>query len=281
MAHVRTVRGAALGPALLPVLKTTLLNRHDEGPPALIGQGPGSNRGAQHVPQENSDAQASEARPPENRRTPPEWILWQVADSAFPVGGFAHSGGLEAAWQTGEIRGREDLLGFLKDSLLQVGVSVLPFVRSAYEAPLRFAEWDALCDVWISNHVANRASRLQGRAFWTAAGRAFFGEVHAAPEPGHLAPVMGVILGRLELSWVTASRLFLFLHLRGLISASVRLGIIGPLEAQSMQHGMAAVAEKVAETCAKRTLDQVAQTAPIQDLLQGMQDQLYSRLFQS
>jgi urease accessory protein len=38
-------------------------------------------------------------------KTPDEdWLLWQLADSAFPTGGFAHSGGLEAAWQHGEIR---------------------------------------------------------------------------------------------------------------------------------------------------------------------------------
>ena len=26
------------------------------------------------------------------------WLVWQIADSGFPTGGFAHSGGLEAAW---------------------------------------------------------------------------------------------------------------------------------------------------------------------------------------
>lgn len=28
---------------------------------------------------------------------PSDWIAWQLCDSAFPAGAFAHSGGLEAA----------------------------------------------------------------------------------------------------------------------------------------------------------------------------------------
>ena len=37
-----------------------------------------------------------------------DWLTWQVVDSAFPTGAFAHSFGLESAWQQGEV---EDLGG--------------------------------------------------------------------------------------------------------------------------------------------------------------------------
>ena len=47
-----------------------------------------------------------------------DWLIWQMVDTAFPSGGFAHSAGLEAAVQWGELQpaGRLDL--FLRESLL-------------------------------------------------------------------------------------------------------------------------------------------------------------------
>ena len=32
-----------------------------------------------------------------------DWITWQLADSAFPAGGYAHSAGVESAMQAGVI----------------------------------------------------------------------------------------------------------------------------------------------------------------------------------
>lgn len=218
-----------------------------------------------------------------------EWLLWQLADSAFPTGGFAHSGGLEAAWQQGEIEGRRGLQEYLEASLHQAGTASVPWVTTAHAHPERLAELDLWCDAWLSNHVANRASRQQGRAFWTAVVCAFPGvtpdgggkETRGTPEPGHLAPVFGMILARLGVETGLAVSLFLFQHLRSLLSASVRLGIVGPLEAQALQHRLAPLGQEIAWNRRAATLDDLAQTAPLLDLWQGAQDRLYSRLFQS
>jgi urease accessory protein len=168
---------------------------------------------------------------------------------------------------------------------------------AAYVEPGRFDEFDDLCDAFTSNHVANRASRVQGKAFLSAVQRTFTVAsclspfkheaenmgTGGAPVPrfNHFACVFGRALRQLDILQETTARLFFFNHLRGVIAAAVRLNIVGPMEAQSIQNQLAATAEVVLKNCASLTLDDIAQTSPLLDLWQGAQDRLYSRLFQS
>jgi urease accessory protein len=218
-----------------------------------------------------------------------DWLLWQLADSAFPTGGFAHSGGLEAAWQHGEVRNSGELASFIDASLHQFGHGSLPFMTAAHDRPEDFLEIDRLCESFISNHVANRASRLQGKALLTSAERIFataalqhlHRTVDLETSPAHLAPVFGAMAHSFEICREAAARLFLFLHLRGLISSAVRLGIVGPLEGQGLQYRFATQAEEQLAAHLRLSLDDIAQTSPLLELRQGAQDRLYSRLFQS
>ncbi len=167
-----------------------------------------------------------------------DWLLWQLADSAFPSGGFAHSGGLEAAWQHGEIRGADDLASFLETYMCQVATSMIPFVNAGHSDPDQLEAWNLRCDAFLTNHVANRASRLQGRAFLNSATRIFGAAINTAKvsDPCHFAPAFGAIARKLSIEKSTTAQLFAFQSLRGVVAAAVRLGIVGPMEAQSMQH---------------------------------------------
>lgn len=216
---------------------------------------------------------------------PTEWIVWQLVDSAFPTGGFAHSAGLEAAWQHGEVRNRTALTAYLECSLDQAGRGGIPVVAEAHRSPDRWDDINAICDAFLNNHVANRASRMQGRALISAYER-IMGHPPtlastAGTAPVHWAAALGRVCRQLGLDGDTAGRLFLFNHLRSLLAAAVRLNIVGPMEAQRLQFLLAARAANVHEECSGIALEALANTSPLLDLWQGAQDRLYSRLFQS
>ena len=211
-----------------------------------------------------------------------DWLIWQLADSAFPIGSFAHSTGLEAAWQCGQIRSSSELHGFIEATLTQSAHAALPFVLSAYDSPERLAELDRRSDAFISNHVANRASRLQGQALAATFQRIFDGKAEAFTKLlFHYAPVFGVVMRLLDIERETACRLFFFTAARGLISAAVRLGIVGPMEGQGIQSRFASLVERLISEGQDLSVDDVAQTSPIFDICHGMHDRLYSRLFQT
>src|SRR5260221_9885201 len=90
-----------------------------------------------------------------------KWLEWQLADSAFPTGGFVHSFGLEAAWQQGEVNAGS-LARFVCDAIAQAGRGGVPFVAAAHDDPSALPAIDQRCDAFLRNPVANRASRVQG-----------------------------------------------------------------------------------------------------------------------
>ena len=98
---------------------------------------------------------------------------------------------------------------------------------------------------------------------------------------GHFWPIVGACCAWLGLDGAESARIVLFTSLRGLVSASVRLGIVGPMEGQAIQWRLSAAGENCVVDALNVRVDDAAQTAPLLDLFQGMQDRLYSRLFQS
>lgn len=216
-----------------------------------------------------------------------DWLAWQIVDSAFPVGVFAHSWGLEAAWQAGHVDDDAALRRFVAESIQQAGWSALPIATAVYRDPERLEELDELSQAFLTNAVANRASRVQGRTLAATAARvwpsAAMDDLHARAQAGwaHVAPLTGVVFRTLGLAEAVAQRAVLYGAARGILSAAVRLGIVGSYRAQRMQHEAVASLDATLERCGGLRPEEICQTAPVLDLLQGAHDRLYSRLFQS
>ncbi len=214
------------------------------------------------------------------------WIVLQLADSAFPTGGFAHSAGLEAHVQAGELG---SLLQFCREQIEQLAHGSVPIAGAVWDEPSRLVELDAFTRATLWSHVATRASRTQGRALLDVAARSFGhpalvearGQLSRQQLDGHLAPVFGFVTRTLGVERREALASFLHLGLRGTLSAAVRLGCCGPSEAQSLHHRLHHDLEAALTRALSLGVADVAQTSPLTELIGATHDRLYSRLFQS
>jgi urease accessory protein len=211
------------------------------------------------------------------------FLLWQLADSGFPAGGFAHSGGLEAAVHHGEVVSLADVHRLAGLAVRQAGRASLPFVLAAHATPDRLPELDAFVDLVLNQPVSNRASRAQGVAFLGSARKIFDdARVRAVAErvarhglAGHHAPVFGAVLAALDVDADTAARLCLYQVGRTITSAAVRLGVAGVFDAQRVQASLAAVIDDTIARSRHLDVTDVAQVAPLFDLFKSTQDRLY------
>ena len=76
---------------------------------------------------------------------------------------------------------------------------------------------------------------------------------------------------------------FMFNHCKAVLSAAVRLGLIGPYQAQAILalEGTRAEIESALKEGRRRRVDEVGQCVPVMDLWQGRHELLYSRVFNS
>ncbi|RLN26553.1 hypothetical protein BBJ28_00026495 [Nothophytophthora sp. Chile5] len=242
-----------------------------------------------------------------------DWALWQMVDSLYPTGGFAHSLGLEAAAQEGlvTVQSPESLRRFLSASLHQAANFALPIVFSAHRATSNVAADDpaALVDALLarnaeatalySNHVARKASFAQGAALLRLA----LSTYGAGAEPRarrfqalltlrkefkrrkhaglHHAVLFGAVCALLGLEADATQRMYLFITTRDVLSAATRLNLVGPLEAARLQFETAPLLERVYLAKKGREMRDSYSSAPVLDLVQAMHDQLYTRIFNS
>jgi urease accessory protein len=204
-------------------------------------------------------------------------LLYQLADSAFPAGSFAHSLGLEALRGLGMLAGERDLAVRLAELAWNTAHASLPFLGDAHRGPP--ADADRAVDRFLSSHVANRASRAQGRALLIAAEAML--DMRLALPCGHISAALGGTLALAGVALDDARQLAMFGALRSATSAAVRLGVVGPLRAQRLLLDVAPIAERALAETRELAGRDASSISPLVDLAQAAHDRLYARLFQS
>lgn len=214
------------------------------------------------------------------------WLLLQLADGTFPSGAFAHSAGLEARAVLVEPRmTAEDIGAFLEQSIRQIGRAALPFVRRSATHPEALARVDEAVDAMLPLFGPNQASRGQGRALASAVSRVWDETAsigaYTRSGPAHHAAIFGAIFGTLGVGIDDTLTAYLHGAARGILSAGVRLGLLGPLEAQRMHADHAPLLATILDHARHLQMDDAAQTAPLLEIFAGLHERLDGRMFQS
>jgi urease accessory protein len=213
--------------------------------------------------------------------------LLALSDSAFPSGGFAHSGGLEAHAAFRWVKGAADLACFLEETTWQGALHLGPLLREAHRDAALLPALDRCCDARLTAPVANRASRTQGRTFFATARGVFpqplalLASAVASLPCCHHAPLYGATLAALGVAADQAMLLYLFGQARGILSAAVRLGLVGPHEGQAMLDEHGETLARAHREAMERPVEEAASPFPLLDLRQGFHDAMYARLFLS
>ncbi|RKP37114.1 UreF-domain-containing protein [Dimargaris cristalligena] len=224
------------------------------------------------------------------------WLVWQLVDSALPTGGFVASGGLETAFQLGQVITSAQLDRFIRTSVHSYAHAALPFVTAAYHSTgLAILPPESLQPLVDADHLfhalnphlsVRRASIAQGTSMITLflnsdIAKRFKALIRVGTAYGHFPVCFGLTCRLLQLSLTKTQQLFLFMFVRQIVSSAIRLNIVGPYQAQVTLATAKGPTDEAIHMTADLTMDQATQTSPALDLLQGAHDRLYSRIFNS
>ena len=180
--------------------------------------------------------------------------LFQISDSAFPTGAFAHSLGLEAFFEAGELAGPEDLERAVGLHLDAAATSDCVALRAAYAADTleELTSLDRLLSATKLTKELRTASAATGRRFLVSvlAGVGaldlegsglldeFSGLVRGGGSPGNLAVGYGVVAPHLGAGLEEVLPAYLYSTAATLVAAGQKLIPLGGGVAQRVLHGL-------------------------------------------
>jgi urease accessory protein len=202
--------------------------------------------------------------------------LLQLADSALPVGGMAHSFGLESMVELGFVT-PDNLQCFLLDWLDEAGFLDAVFCAHACVNPSQFAALNLRLAARKPARESREASAAMGRRLLDLAARAFRIELPAESEPQYPC-CFGLIARALGIEACVAVPAFLHQSAAALISAGQRLMPLGHTQGQSILFHLKPQIRATAARALAAGLD-APSFAPLVEIASMSHQRLSTRLF--
>jgi urease accessory protein len=208
--------------------------------------------------------------------------LLQLADSALPVGGLAHSFGLETLIEEGDLAQRS-LFAFLQDLLSEALLLDAVFCRTAHSRAQQEVAVDDLNARLSALKVAREsreASLALGRRF-RALLAALDSRLVICPEETHFVLAFGYAGGTLGFGADETVAAFLHQSVGSVISVCQRLLRLGQLEAAQVNWDLKPSIVETTAKSARLTIDGVYSFAHLPELASMRHPLLPTRLFVS
>ncbi len=219
--------------------------------------------------------------------------LFQLTDSLFPTGAFACSYGLETYAQEGIVHNAATLSSFVTTSVrIALGRGDGLFASLSYASSKNQAWGDIIAlDGMIhamklarepreaSMKIGRRMTSTMAAVYPRHGTRKLASMVKSRSISGHHAVMFGALSAHLDISQKDCVQVFLYTWLSSVVSAAIRLRIIGPIEGQQHIASQIPLLTETSDSILNRHAEDLAPSSPGLDIRMMMHEKSYSRLF--